>query len=789
MITFVEKHTMRLFFHLLLLSLFPCVVWAQPSDLEIADIMQGERYVGFLPEEIRWHPNSQEVFFTWNPEQDTLRSLYSAGTDAAPPAAVSLERQRQLPEPGTYNPDRSLMAYAKDSDLFLYDVATGSSRQLTYTAQRESAPSFTADGRQLLFTADRNLFAWHLQEQQLQQLTFFEKGMEKSSSTPDQQEKWLETQQMELFEVLRWRDAQSRLQKERREALEADRPKTVYMGNKSWYGLQLSPDSRYVTVQMQVDEDAQRTQVPHFVDPTGYLDMERARPKVGHAQDTYEMGIYDRQRDTFYTVSTLSLEGIYDKPAYRLDVYGDTVAQYEAPRAAIIRGPVFSDDGRAVVVVRALDNKTRWIAELDLGKGQLIQADRQQDDAWIGGPGISGWNFSTGTLGWLDEHTIYYQSEATGYSHLYTHDLDTDERTALTSGAFEIRSAQLSRDKQTYFIIANAESPFEQHFYHLPVEGGTLQKVTDAPGKYEVEVSPDEQTLALRYSYSNQPWELYLMDNQPGRKMRQVTGSTTEAFESYEWREPEIIRFTASDGAKVPARLYKPKKGAKGGKAVIFVHGAGYLQNVHRWWSSYYREYMFHNLLVDHGFTVLDIDYRGSDGYGRDWRTGIYRHMGGKDLSDQVDGAAYLVEELGIDPQRIGIYGGSYGGFITLMALFTSPGTFECGAALRSVTDWAHYNHSYTSNILNTPVEDSIAFRQSSPIYFAEGLQDRLLILHGMVDDNVQFQDVVRLSQRLIELGKEDWELSVFPLEPHGFIEPSSWTDEYRRIFKLFKDL
>ena len=239
----------------------------------------------------------------------------------------------------------------------------------------------------------------------------------------------------------------------------------------------------------------------------------------------------------------------------------------------------------------------------------------------------------------------------------------------------------------------------------------------------------------------------------------------------------------------MPARLYQPEDGQKAGKAVLFVHGAGYLQNVHRWWSSYYREYMFHNLLVDHGFTVLDIDYRGSDGYGRDWRTGIYRHMGGKDLSDQVDGAAYLVDELGIDPERIGIYGGSYGGFITLMALFTAPGTFECGAALRSVTDWAHYNHPYTSNILNTPVEDSIAYRQSSPIYFAEGLEDRLLILHGMADDNVQFQDVVRLSQRLIELGKDDWELAVFPVEPHGFVEPSSWTDEYRRIFKLFKGL
>ena len=197
---------------------------------------------------------------------------------------------------------------------------------------------------------------------------------------------------------------------------------------------------------------------------------------------------------------------------------------------------------------------------------------------------------------------------------------------------------------------------------------------------------------------------------------------------------------------------------------------------------------MFHNLLADNGYTVLDIDYRGSAGYGRDWRTAIYRHMGGKDLSDQVDGAGYLVEEHGISSENIGIYGGSYGGFITLMALFKEPDVFGAGAALRSVTDWAHYHHGYTPNILNTPVLDSLAYVRSSPIYFAEGLSKPLLICHGMVDVNVHFQDVVRLAQRLIELGKDNWEMAIYPVEGHGFIESSSWTDEYKRIFKLFEE-
>jgi dipeptidyl aminopeptidase/acylaminoacyl peptidase len=146
------------------------------------------------------------------------------------------------------------------------------------------------------------------------------------------------------------------------------------------------------------------------------------------------------------------------------------------------------------------------------------------------------------------------------------------------------------------------------------------------------------------------------------------------------------------------------------------------------------------------------------------------------------------VEEFGVDPERIGIYGGSYGGFITLMAMFKHPDVFAAGAALRSVTDWSHYHHGYTANILNLPHLDSLAYVRSSPIYFAEGLEGALLMCHGMGDRNVHFQDVVRLSQRLIELGKENWELAVYPLEGHSFREPESWTDEYRRIYKLFEE-
>jgi dipeptidyl aminopeptidase/acylaminoacyl peptidase len=311
-------------------------------------------------------------------------------------------------------------------------------------------------------------------------------------------------------------------------------------------------------------------------------------------------------------------------------------------------------------------------------------------------------------------------------------------------------------------------------------------------GSNQAEVSPDDSSLGLIYSYSNKPPEVFVMPNREGAAAKQVTETPTAEWRAFNWIDPKVITFTARDGVPVHARLFTPEMiGAKRDPArpgVVFVHGAGYAQNAHKYWASYFREYMFHNLLASRGYVVLDVDYRASSGYGRDWRTAIYRHMGGKDLEDIVDGARYLTAREQVNPRRIGVYGGSYGGFITLMAMFTTPDVFAAGAALRPVTDWAHSNHGNTSNILNVPQKDMEAYRRSSPIYVAEGLKGALLICHGMVDTNVHFQDSVRLVQRLIELRKENWTFAPYPVENHSFTQASSWADEYKRILALFED-
>ncbi len=764
--------------------------YAQTSELSVEKIMQDPVWMGTFPSNISWGAHSENIYFEYNPEQFPEDSLYKINIDRPEKIEqVSWKEQEKLLPRGDFNDARTKKVYPRNGKLFMYDLKKKDERQLLDLGTAINNPTFMHNNEQVSFILNNNAFLYDLESGTLRKLTNIQKGQKKEEKEKEvsEQDEWLKQENLELLQVVKQREDKKELSEKYRQSTKGTEPYIFYSGERTISNLSVAPDAKHVTFTLITRRENPDTEVPDYVDASGYTVNLPARSKVGGEPSKVEMAVYNVEKDTVYFIHTDNLPGIEDLPDYTED-YPDREWEKE-PRQVIVTGPKFSDNGeKAVVNVRSRDNKDRWIALIDLTTGSLTSLDRQRDEAWINGPGI-GYSFSTGTLGWLpDNRTIYFQSEESGYSHLYLMDVNSREKKQLTSGEFEVFDPFLSNNGKHWFLTTSEVHPGERHFYKMPVQGGKLEKLTTLTGNNQVTLSPDEKYMAIRYSYSNKPWELYLKKTSAKANPEQLTSGQSAEFQEYDWRDPQLVTFEAEDGVKVPARLYTPSPEAKNGAAVIFVHGAGYLQNAHKWWSSYFREYMFHNLLTDLGYTVLDIDYRGSAGYGRDWRTGIYRHMGGKDLADQVSGAEYLVEKHGIDPDRIGIYGGSYGGFITLMAMFTEADTFKSGAALRSVTDWAHYNHGYTSNILNEPADDPIAYRRSSPIYFAEGLEGHLLIAHGMTDVNVHFQDVVRLAQRLIELGKEDWEMAVYPVEDHGFVEPSSWTDEYRRILKLFNE-
>ncbi|GAB2793133.1 prolyl oligopeptidase family serine peptidase [Rhabdobacter roseus] len=775
---------------LLLLGLAQSTLAQKLGPLTVEKIMRDPKtWIGTSPSNVWWGEDSKTIYFQWNPDKAPADSLYQYSLSEQKISKVPFATRRQLPPAqGTYNRMRTLKAYTQNGDLYLLDTRTQQVRQLTNTVGTEGSPAFSGDEQSIIFDQDNNLYSIHLSTGLVTQLTDFKAGKKKEDSKPSDDQKWLKEDQLALFEVLKERKEKKDAGKKIAEAEKPKRPKEIYLGEKRVNGARLSPDGRFVTYRLaEPDKKAKSTIVPNYVTESGFTEDIQARTKVGAPLTSYEFWVYDIQKDTTRQLSTKTIPGIGDKPDYLKDYPKQDSAWKNKVRDVIISGPFWSEDGQsAMVVVRSQDNKDRWIMALNPDSLTLRPLDRQRDEAWIGGPGIGSYAVSAGEIGWVNNQTIYFQSEADGYSHLYTLDVKSGKKTQLTQGKFEVLGVQLSRDKKNFYLTTNEVHPGEQHFYRMAVTGGARERLTQAVGAHDVVLSPDESRLAVRYSNSNTPWELFVQENKPAAESKVITQSTTEEFRSYAWREAKVVTFKASDGADVYARVYEPRKA--NGRAVIFVHGAGYLQNAHKWWSQYFREYMFHHLLADQGYTVLDLDYRASAGYGRDWRTGIYRHMGGKDLTDNVDGAKWLVSKYGIKPNKIGVYGGSYGGFITLMGMFTTPGVFAAGAALRPVTDWAAYNHPYTANILNEPQADSLAYRRSSPLYHANGLKGHLLMCHGMVDVNVHFQDVVRLSQRFIELGKDNWELAAYPMEDHGFVEASSWTDEYKRILKLFDE-
>ncbi|MCX2679324.1 prolyl oligopeptidase family serine peptidase [Galbibacter sp. EGI 63066] len=758
------------------------------STLSIEQIMQGDDFVGHLPSDVYWSEDGNTIYFQWNPEKAYSDSLYAYNLKTEKIDKADFETEYNLPSPyAKYNADHTKKVYSKHGNIFLFDIKTNKPLQITDTKERESSPYFIKNETQIAYRKDDNIYTWDISSGVTVQITDFTNKKDRPKQR-DSREEWLYNDQLALFDVLRERKTKNDMHDKLMERYDEKAPLPIQKDGKSVFNQKISPDGKFVTFLTTERSKNKRTIVPHYVTESGYTESQNTRSKVGNKPTKYEMSIYNVKKKEVYPVVLDNLEGLDYVPEYTKDYPNKTYENDD--RIGYISGPYWNDKGtKAVLDINSNDYKDRWIVLLDAENGTVTNLDHQHDKAWIAGPGIGGWR--GGSLGWMpDDKNIWFMSEKTGYSHLYSMNVSSKKAKALTSGEFEIYDPKISKDKKRWYFASNKTHPGDRQFYSMPLKGGEFQQLTEMTGKNDVSLSPDEKQMAILHSYSNKPTELYLQSNPLTSKTKpaqQITHSTTEDFQSYNWKDPEIITFKADDDAKVYARLYQPKSDVKNNAAVIFVHGAGYLQNAHKWWSSYFREYMFHNLLVDNGYTVLDIDYRGSAGYGRDWRTGIYRHMGGKDLSDQVDGVEYLISNYGIDKEKVGIYGGSYGGFITLMGMFSAADTFSAGAAIRSVGDWTAYNHGYTARILNTPATDSLAYRRSSPIYFADGLKGDLLILHGMIDDNVHFQDMVRLSQRLIELGKENWEMTVYPVERHSFVEPSSWTDEYTRIFKLFQ--
>lgn len=767
--------------------------------ITLEQIMADPDWFGRAPESWYWGDDSKTIFYKQKQLGNPLRDLWGKRVDSNKEAQqVSLSKQHIVADSNAKrNHDNSLEVYSFEGNVFVKNLASKSVKQITYTSANESEALFLTNGN-IAYRVDDIFYSHDLTTGQIVELANLQmaeqpKGVEAPTS-------YLAKEQHKLINYIALQQRNRKLKDQQTENLA--KQNAAITVTKYYFGkdnrvshASLSPagDKLLVSITAAKSSRDDTDIMPNYVTNDGIIAAEKVRARVANnRQYKEELFFIDLKKGEKSSLSYTTL------PDFDTDVLASVkkenykregkkyTSKKQARNIHLLQMwlPVKwnADGSQVALMLEAWDNKTRWLATVDFENSSLVNQHKLQDDAWIN------WRFNE--FDWVGNEALYYLSEESGYSHLYHKTLNDGKTQQLTSGKFEVSDVTLTQEQQHFIFKANKKHPGIYEIYQVDL-AKNVKALTDLGGKNDYALSPNESALLIEHSSLTMPPELYVQSLTPNAQAIQVTDTVSDQFKALPWVAPNIVAIPSSHQKKpIYSRVYLPKnydKTVEKNRAVMFTHGAGYLQNSHLGWSGYFREFMFHSMLVQQGYVVIDMDYRASAGYGRDWRTSIYRHMGRVEVEDMRDGVNWVVENAHVDPKRVGTYGGSYGGFLTLMSMFTNPTLFESGSAIRLVSDWAYYNHGYTSNILNTPEDDAIAYERSSPIYFAQGLEKPLLINAPMVDDNVFFEDTVRLVQRLIELEKQDFETAIYPVEPHGFVQPSSWLNEYRRIYKLFE--
>ena len=449
--------------------------------------------------------------------------------------------------------------------------------------------------------------------------------------------------------------------------------------------------------------------------------------------------------------------------------------------------PMWSPDGKRLAITRiGKDYKFREIL--------LVSSEGDPPDSIFREEDSDGWTspMSPQTLWSPDGRRILIVSDRDGWDHLYLLPVKGGEFTQLTCGEYEDSYPCWSPDGSKIAFVSNRGSMTERHIWVKSVKSGEEYRLTSLRGtNFDPKWSPDGREITFFHSGPHNSRDLWIKRVHHDSKPAQLTNSMPQGINKSNLLTPNLIWYKSKGGENIPASLLTPTI-TKGKKypAIIWVHGGGVRQNRYGWHPdrAYAIFYSFHQYLLQKDYVILMVDYRGSIGYGKRFRFGHYMDLGGGDLRDLIKGAEYLKSLDYIDPERLGIWGFSYGGYLTLQALLTKPDHFKVGIDFAGVVDWLMWaqdpSGAWIGGRMGSPEENLEKYMKSSPINYLENLSTPLLILHGTDDVDVPILQTVRLVSNLIN-ERKDFDLALYPGEAHFFSKKESWLDAFRRVEKF----
>jgi dipeptidyl-peptidase 4 len=391
-----------------------------------------------------------------------------------------------------------------------------------------------------------------------------------------------------------------------------------------------------------------------------------------------------------------------------------------------------------------------------------------------------------------------WSSERTGYRHYYLYDMSGTLVEQLTSGDWQISGsggfgpgaashADVDEAHDCIYFMSNKDNVLGNQLFRLSLADKSITRVTRAPGVHDVIMAPADSAFVDTYSNAMTPprQDLYRIN---GSRAAVINANKVDDLAAYHLSRVEFLTVPADDGATLDAALIHPRdfQARKKYPVLIDVYGGPQEQYVRNSWG--YSDFLWDEMMAEKGYVVFRLDNRGSWGRGHAFEIPIYHHFGKIELQDQLAGVEYLKSLPWVDPSRIGIWGWSYGGTMTLEALFNAPDVFKAGAAISPVTDWRLYDTAYTERYMGLPQDNTTGYYESSPVNQSGNLKGKLLLAHGTGDDNVHFANTTELLNRFISLGLYPADLVIFPGRGHSMTDRASRIELFRELTDFFEN-